>query len=117
QEVVIEFVEKASAAAPDDVRVQLLKARVLALYGDAEKARQAALAAAQMEQADSETLAATIQLLDIFGERASVDALLERQSANAAESDMAAVVATSRAWKDGRFGDAAARAAANDRPL
>ena len=30
---------------------------------------------------------------------------------------MAAVVATSRAWKDGRFGDAAARAAANDRPL
>lgn len=115
--VPLEFIEKASAEAPDDVRIQLLKARVIAMFGDPQEARKAALAAAAMEQPDADTLAATIQLLDIFGETASVDALLDRQTGNASDDDMATVVATSRAWKDGRFADAQSRIAASTRPL
>ncbi len=117
EEDVIAFVEEASATAPDVVRIQQLKARVYGAYGRIEEARATALHAAGMEQNDAATLAATIQLLDVLGETATVDELLQRESENPSESDMATVVAASRAWKDARLIDAVRRLNASERSL
>lgn len=106
QNDVLDFVEDLIAQAPENVRALLLKSRLLGLYGKTEDAREAALRAATLKQGDSATLAATVQLLDLFGESDTVESLLKREQSVGADREDAAVVAASRAWKDGRIDDA-----------
>ena len=117
EDTIIAFVDQAAEDHTDVVSVHQLQARVYGLFGRIEEARAAALRVAEMDQPDSSTLAATIQLLDVLGETDTVESLLERESDDGDGSDMATVVAASRAWKDARLIDAVRRLEASNRPV
>lgn len=97
-----DFITTATASSPTNVRMLLLKARALGQIRRTTEAREAALAASKLPQPDANTLAETVQLLDVLGEAKAVDQLLNQATGGEAALDMATVVAASRAWKDAR---------------
>ena len=105
-EAVLAFLDEAIAADPGDARLALVRVRALGQLNRLDEARAAALAVADLDLPDAESLAEAVQLLDLLGESTSADRLLGRAREGSAGDQAVTVVAAARDWRNARFDSA-----------
>lgn len=101
----IVYVDALAGRMPNEPDILLLQARIAGSAGDFEKASKIVRQVADMPFTSASTLTEAVRLMDLLRLSDEAVAMLNRQSADPAMADAAALLAAERGWKAGLLTD------------